>query len=81
MGQIYSDGIVFVCPIYLSLHIGQVSFVVVVFTAQEAKNINPINIINNFFNADDYREKFGGKKAKIITAISMFYDLENPNKF
>jgi len=39
------------------------------------------NIINNFFNADDYREKFGGKKAKIITAISMFYDLENPNKF
>jgi len=48
--------------------------------AREAEE-KGFNIINNFFNADDYREKFGGKKAKIITAISMFYDLENPNKF
>ena len=37
-------------------------------------------IINNFFNAKDYKKQFK-KKAKIITAISMFYDLENPNKF
>jgi len=39
------------------------------------------DVINNFFNAKDFKEKYGGKKAKIITAISMFYDLEDPNKF
>ncbi|MCR4284915.1 MAG: class I SAM-dependent methyltransferase [archaeon] len=38
-------------------------------------------VINNFFNAENFKEKFGDKKAKIITAISMFYDLENPNQF
>ncbi len=38
-------------------------------------------IINNFFNAKDFRENFPGKKAKIITAISMFYDLDEPNNF
>jgi len=38
-------------------------------------------IINNFFNAEDFRREFGDKKAKVITAISMFYDLEDPNKF
>jgi len=38
-------------------------------------------VINNFFNAKDFKEKFGNQKAKIITAISMFYDLENPNAF
>ncbi len=38
-------------------------------------------IINNFFNAEDFKKNFGEKKAKIITAISMFYDLDNPNKF
>tara|TARA_Y100000310_G_scaffold263274_1_gene273424 strand:+ start:7777 stop:9042 length:1266 start_codon:yes stop_codon:yes gene_type:complete len=39
------------------------------------------NIINNFFNAENFKEKIPNRKAKIITAISMFYDLENPNKF
>ncbi|MBT6690047.1 methyltransferase domain-containing protein [archaeon] len=38
-------------------------------------------IINDYFNAKKFREEFGDKKAKIITAISMFYDLEDPNKF
>ncbi len=38
-------------------------------------------IINDFFNAEKFKKEFGGKKAKIITAISMFYDLENPNEF
>jgi SAM-dependent methyltransferase len=39
------------------------------------------NIINNFFNSQNFKEKFGNRKAKIITAISMFYDLEDPNSF
>jgi len=38
-------------------------------------------IINNFFNATNFKERFGDKKAKVITAISMFYDLEDPNQF
>ena len=40
-----------------------------------------LNIINNFFNKSDFIEKFENKRAKIITAISMFYDLEDPNQF
>ena len=38
-------------------------------------------VIGNFFNFQNFKEEFGEKKAKIITAISMFYDLEEPNKF
>ena len=34
-----------------------------------------------FFNANSFKKDFGLKKAKIITAISMFYDLEDPNQF
>ena len=37
-------------------------------------------IIDDFFNAKKFKE-FSNKKAKIITAISMFYDLDDPNKF
>jgi len=38
-------------------------------------------IVNNFFNAKDLKERLGKDKAKIITAISMFYDLDDPNTF
>jgi len=37
-------------------------------------------VINDFFNKRAYRKHFK-KKAKVITAISMFYDLDDPNKF
>jgi len=37
--------------------------------------------INNFFNAQNFKDAFTDKRAKIITAISMFYDLEDPNAF
>jgi NDP-4-keto-2,6-dideoxyhexose 3-C-methyltransferase len=47
---------------------------------KEAK-VGTSKIVNNFFNYDDFKKEFGNKKAKIITAISMFYDLEDPNKF
>ena len=36
--------------------------------------------INDFWNKNNY-EKLGIKKAKIITAIGMFYDMEDPNQF
>ena len=48
--------------------------------AKEA-SMKGYHVINNFFNAEDFRSHFGDKKAKIITAISMFYDLEDPNRF
>ena len=38
-------------------------------------------IINNYFNAKSFMERFPGKKAKIITSIAMFYDLDDPNGF
>lgn len=39
-------------------------------------------IIQNYFGAEDYKKsKFGNVKAKIVTCIAMFYDLENPDPF
>jgi len=38
-------------------------------------------IIVDYFNANSYKKNFGTKKAKIVTSIAMFYDLENPNNF
>lgn len=38
-------------------------------------------IVNNFFNYKDWRRNFGDARAKIITAIAMFYDLDDPNEF
>ncbi len=40
-----------------------------------------IDLIPDFFTADKFLEIFPSKKAKIITSISMFYDLENPSQF
>ncbi len=38
-------------------------------------------IFNDFFNYPIFKKEFSEKKAKVITSISMFYDLEEPNKF
>ena len=38
-------------------------------------------IFNDFFNAKIFLEKFKGQKAKIMTCVAMFYDLERPNEF
>ncbi len=38
-------------------------------------------IFHNYFNKGDFVKKFGSKKAKIITSLAMFYDLEEPNVF
>ena len=40
-----------------------------------------IVVIPDFFSANLWRERFGSKKARIITSIAMFYDLENPLSF
>lgn len=38
-------------------------------------------IINAYFSSKDFRAHFPGKKAKIITTIAMFYDLDEPGRF
>ena len=38
-------------------------------------------VFNDFFSADLFEQKFGTRKAKIVTSIAMFYDLEDPNGF
>lgn len=46
----------------------------------EVKKVTPY-VIHDFWNVKKWQELFGEKKAKIITAIGMFYDMENPNQF
>ena len=39
-------------------------------------------IIQDYFTYEGFsKSKFGNSKAKVVTSIAMFYDLENPNKF
>ena len=39
-------------------------------------------IIQDYFSSEVYeKSKFGNLKAKVVTTIAMFYDLENPEKF
>jgi hypothetical protein len=40
-----------------------------------------IQLIPNFFSADLVERAYPGKKAKVITSFSMFYDLESPVDF
>jgi NDP-4-keto-2,6-dideoxyhexose 3-C-methyltransferase len=38
-------------------------------------------VVNDFFNYGSYVKKLNNTRADIITAISCFYDMENPNEF
>lgn len=51
--------------------------------AEKFKNFyrSDINLIVDFFSNITFQKKFSEKKAKIVTSISMFYDLENPLEF
>lgn len=40
-----------------------------------------IDLIPDFFSADKFHTNFPNQKAKIITSIAMFYDLESPLDF
>jgi hypothetical protein len=40
-----------------------------------------IDLIPDFFSAHAFKKIFGEKKAKIVTSIAMFYDLESPVTF
>jgi intein/homing endonuclease len=43
--------------------------------------LNATKIINDFFNFEAFDREFPGRRAKVITAIAMFYDLDDPNRF
>ena len=47
-------------------------------TLVNAKNIT---VIHDYFTFEQFNKEFMTKKAKIITSIAMFYDLDNPNRF
>ena len=40
-----------------------------------------IQVAEEFFSGQAFQQIFGGRKAKIITSIAMFYDLEEPMRF
>ena len=40
-----------------------------------------IRLVSDFFTAENFTSAFPGGKAKIITSIAMFYDLEDPMAF
>lgn len=48
--------------------------------AEECKKHSDV-VINDFFNYKSYFKTVGDKKAHIITSISCFYDMEEPNQF
>jgi hypothetical protein len=54
---------------------------------EPAKNLLEYNqrgvtkIIPDFFNFSAWEKEFKDKKAKVVTAIAMFYDLDDPNTF
>lgn len=47
----------------------------------EEASVETTKIINEFFNYESFRKEFKNERAKIITCIAMFYDLDNPNQF
>jgi NDP-4-keto-2,6-dideoxyhexose 3-C-methyltransferase len=50
--------------------------------AEESQHRIPTaNIISDYFSKERALKASGGKKYKAITAIAMFYDLDDPNKF
>lgn len=52
-------------------------------TGEKFKNFysKDIDLISEFFDSHLFEKNYPGKNVKIITSISMFYDLENPKKF
>jgi hypothetical protein len=44
-------------------------------------NEKGIKTINDYFNKKSFKKECGEKKAKVVTSIAMFYDLDDPNSF
>ncbi len=52
-------------------------------TAAKFRSFYPpdVAVITDFFSADAFLQATGGRRARIITSIAMFYDLEDPGTF
>ena len=52
-------------------------------TTEKFRAFHPpgIEAIADFFSAAAFRARFGKTKAKIVTSIAMFYDLDDPTEF
>lgn len=52
-------------------------------TGEQFRRFYPshIELVADFFSVRLIKERFGGKKAKVVTSIAMFYDLERPMEF
>jgi SAM-dependent methyltransferase len=48
---------------------------------REFSTVGTSRIITDFFNAAAFEREFPQQKARIVTSIAMFYDLEEPNTF
>jgi NDP-4-keto-2,6-dideoxyhexose 3-C-methyltransferase len=65
---------------FVEKHIVRIGFDPNDFKAESIKHAD--DIINNYFSYKEYKKTYHGhKKAKVITSIAMFYDLEDPNSF
>jgi hypothetical protein len=47
----------------------------------EYARANGVPAVNDFFSAARYRSEYPEQKAKVVTSIAMFYDLEKPHAF
>ncbi|MCP4650708.1 MAG: class I SAM-dependent methyltransferase [PVC group bacterium] len=52
-------------------------------TGEKFKKYYPehIKLIPEFFSSESFKKNFGERKAKVVTSIAMFYDLERPLDF
>lgn len=52
-------------------------------TSEKFREYYPENVkvISDFFSASRFNEEFPGRKARVVTSFSMFYDLEKPMDF
>jgi hypothetical protein len=52
-------------------------------TSEQFKQYYPTDVVRlpTFFNQDVFKQQFGDAKAKVVTTISMFYDLNDPLTF
>jgi hypothetical protein len=65
---------------FMPNHVTRVGFEPAINLLPELKNHCNI-AINDFFSYQAFKEHLGNRKAKLITAIACFYDLEDPNMF
>jgi NDP-4-keto-2,6-dideoxyhexose 3-C-methyltransferase len=52
-------------------------------TAQKFRQFYPegVSIIADFFSSERFQAEFESRKAKVVTSVAMFYDLEDPLAF